>query len=257
MIRWTVIAPPLMALTAAIFAMSGAWAQSRPWQHARDPGDRNLSCQALEAEIGEIDRWRAGQRGGSPGIDAGQGMAAAEVAARRSGNRQATGILRGAQNLFGRDQSNNQRRATASDPDRVAVERRDHLMGLYARNSCVDTLEDPVEAATGPWLAARMPRDPALSCDALAAEIGHIDTYLAGGAQGGAGVDVDPALEAGQSVARNTGNYETSGVIGDTRRVLGTDRRGRPDVSQEDWMHTVAYDRRDVLMTHFERRDCW
>jgi hypothetical protein len=258
-----IIAPALASATL-ILLPSVAAAQSGPWQHAREPRDRSLSCEALESEIGEIDRWRADSRGGPTGssVNAQQGMTAAEVAARRTGNQQASGMMRDAQRLFGRNQRPQQSQARGPDPDRVAEDRRHHLMGLYERNRCAAALGDIDQASDGPWLAPDMPRDPALTCTALETEIGHIDTFISGAdpeATTGAAVDPDQALEAGQSVAHRTRNYETSGILGDARRVMGAGRQpaNARDRSNEDWQTGVAYDRRDHLMDLFERRDCW
>ncbi|MGY6628403.1 MAG: hypothetical protein ACXIVL_07785 [Oceanicaulis sp.] len=262
--RWSqTIATALASATLGLLPAAAA-AQSGPWQHAREPRDRSLSCEALESEIGEIDRWRADSRGvsgGSP-VNAQQGITAAEVAARRTGNQQASGMMRDAQRLFGGNQRRQQTRPRGPDPDRVAEDRRHHLMGLYERNRCAAALGDTDQASAGPWLAAHMPRDPALTCDALEAEIGHIDTFISGAdpeSAAGAAVDPDQALEAGQSVAQRTRNYETSGVLGDARRVLGAGRQPvhSRDRSNEDWPTAIAYDRRDHLMDLFERRDCW
>lgn len=264
MTRLNLIAAPALALAALVLAPAIAAAQTGPWQHAREPRDRSLSCEALEAEISEIDRWRADNRGGAhgSGIDARQGAAAAEVAARRSGNRQASGVMRDAQRLFGGNQQRNrQTRNPGPDPDRIASDRRYHLMGLYERNSCAQALGDIDEAGSGPWLAASLPRDPALSCNALEGEIGHIDAFIAqetGTSPSGADVDADQLLDAGQSAARHTRNYETSGILGDARRVLGAGGSAqRHPQADENWRVNTAYDRRDHLMDLFERRDCW
>lgn len=264
MIRLTRFAAPVLAIAAFALVPAAAAAQSSPWQHAREPSDRSLSCDALDAEITEFDRWRATQRDAASGsgISAHQGAAAAEVAARRSGNRQASGMMRDAQRLFGgSQQSRRPARNQGPDPDRVASQRRDHLMSLYQRNSCSDALGEIDQAGAGPWLAATQPHDPALSCDALEAEIGHIDVFIAqetGVSQHGGGVDADQVLEAGQSAARRTRNHETSGILGDTRRVMGAGGPARRQPQgAENWRTNVAYDRRDHLMNLFERRDCW
>lgn len=265
MTRSNMIAAPVLALAALVLAPAIAAAQSGPWQHAREPRDRSLSCEALEGEISDIDQWRADSRGGAPGsgIDARQGAAAAEVAARRTGNSRATGAIRDATRLFGGNQQRRQQPQTrAPDPDRVAAERRDHLMGLYQRNNCAQGLGEIDEAGTGPWLAVHMPRDPALSCDGLEAEIGHIDAFIAqsdGSGPSGAGIDTDQALQTGQSVARSTRDYGTSRALGDARRVLGAGGQPaqRRELSDAEWETVIAYDRRDHLMNLFERRDCW
>ncbi|KAA5805410.1 hypothetical protein F1654_05375 [Alkalicaulis satelles] len=259
----TVLATAL-GLAALVLTPAMAAAQSGPWQHAREPRDRSLSCDALETEIGEIDRWRASHRDGpgGGGVDARQGAAAAEVAARRTGNRQASGMMRDAQRIFGGNPPRNQRaRNQGPDPDRVAFERRDHLMGLYQNRDCAAALDEIDQPGAGPWLAPVLPRDAALSCDALEAEIGHIDVFIeqeTGTRPAGAGVDADQVLDAGQTAARHTRNYETSGVLGDARRVLGAGGSAQRQPSDGGaWRTDVAYDRRDHLMDLFERRDCW
>lgn len=260
--RFNLIASSALALVTMAVIPAVAAAQSGPWQHAREPRDRSLSCEALETEIGEIDVWRASNRDGAhgSGVTASQGVAAAEVAARRTGNRQTSGMMRDAQRLFGGSQQPTRPARQGPDPDRVASERRGHLMSLYERNSCAAALGEIDQAGNGPWLAANLPRDPALSCDALEVEIGNIDAFIAaetGMGHHGASVDADQVLDAGQSAARHTRNYETSGILGDARRVLGSGAPARQPQADEGWRTGVAYDRRSHLMNLFERRDCW
>ncbi len=250
------------ASAAALTALpAAAAAQGGPWQHAREPRDRSLSCEALWTEIGEIDSWRASRWGdGASGAQI-DGYAAAEVAARRTGNHQASGVMRDMQNIFGGGQRSRQpARQTGPDPEAVATQRRGHLLSIYDGRSCWRELAaEGQPARPGPWLDVRLPNDTAMACDALEEEIGMIDDFIAG--EGGTapqgGPDAGAALRAGQSVAGRTGNWRTAQDLSDARRVTGADRPRQSGPTRQDRALDIAYQRRHSLMSKFEQDACW